>query len=105
MVEAVSSEMSVAIYDTTWYKMLKTAMFLIYFSSFHTKQKAKTDIIFKHHMIRTFSIISFSLVVGIYYLVYVLRGRACSTHGREQKIVQGFGGKARREETTRKTKA
>jgi hypothetical protein len=32
-------------------------------------------------------------------------GRACGTHGREEKIVQGFGGKARRKETTRKTKA
>jgi hypothetical protein len=32
-------------------------------------------------------------------------GRACSTHGREEKSVQGFGGKARGKETTRKTKA
>jgi hypothetical protein len=32
-------------------------------------------------------------------------GRACGTHGREEKIVQGFGGKARRKETTGKTKA
>jgi hypothetical protein len=31
-------------------------------------------------------------------------GRACGTHGRGQKIVQGIGGKARRKETTRKTK-
>jgi hypothetical protein len=30
---------------------------------------------------------------------------ACSTHGRGEKSVQGFGGKARREETTGKTKA
>jgi hypothetical protein len=32
-------------------------------------------------------------------------GEACGTHGRGEKIVQGFGGKARRKETTRKTKA
>jgi hypothetical protein len=32
-------------------------------------------------------------------------GRACSTHGRGGKSVYGFGGKARRTETTRKTKA
>jgi hypothetical protein len=32
-------------------------------------------------------------------------GEACGTHGRGQKIVQGFGGKARRKETTGKTKA
>jgi hypothetical protein len=32
-------------------------------------------------------------------------GRACGTHGRGQKIVQGFGEKARRKETTWKTKA
>jgi hypothetical protein len=32
-------------------------------------------------------------------------GRACGTHGRGAKSVQGFGGKARRKETTRKTKA
>jgi hypothetical protein len=30
---------------------------------------------------------------------------ACGTHGRGEKIVQGFGGKAQRKETTRKTKA
>jgi hypothetical protein len=32
-------------------------------------------------------------------------GGACSTHGRGEKCVQGFGGKARRKETTWKTKA
>jgi hypothetical protein len=32
-------------------------------------------------------------------------GGACNTHGRGQKSVQGFGGKARRKETTWKTKA
>jgi hypothetical protein len=32
-------------------------------------------------------------------------GRACGTHGRGEKNVQGFGGKARRKETTRKTEA
>jgi hypothetical protein len=32
-------------------------------------------------------------------------GRACGTHGRGKKSVQGFGGKARRKETTGKTKA
>jgi hypothetical protein len=32
-------------------------------------------------------------------------GGACGTHGRGQKSVQGFGGKARRKETTRKTEA
>jgi hypothetical protein len=32
-------------------------------------------------------------------------GRACSTHWRGQKSVQGFGGKAQRKETTQKTKA
>jgi hypothetical protein len=32
-------------------------------------------------------------------------GGACGTHGRGEKSVQGFGGKARRKETTRKTKA
>jgi hypothetical protein len=32
-------------------------------------------------------------------------GGACGTHGREEKSVQGFGGKARRKETTWKTKA
>jgi hypothetical protein len=31
-------------------------------------------------------------------------GRACSTHGRAEKRVQGFGGKARRKETTYKTR-
>jgi hypothetical protein len=31
-------------------------------------------------------------------------GGACGTHGRGQKSVQGFGGKARRKETTWKTK-
>jgi hypothetical protein len=31
-------------------------------------------------------------------------GRACSTHGRGEKIIQDFGGKARRKETTGKTK-
>jgi hypothetical protein len=30
-------------------------------------------------------------------------GRACGTHGTGQKILQGFGGKAGRKETTRKT--
>jgi hypothetical protein len=30
------------------------------------------------------------------------RGRACSTHGREEEC-NDFGGKARRKETTRKT--
>jgi hypothetical protein len=32
-------------------------------------------------------------------------GRAYSTHGRGEKCVQGFGGKARRKKTTSKTKA
>jgi hypothetical protein len=32
-------------------------------------------------------------------------GGACSTHGRGQKSVHGFGGKARRKKTTWKTKA
>jgi hypothetical protein len=32
-------------------------------------------------------------------------GGACGTHGRGEKCVQGLGGKARREETTGKTKA
>jgi hypothetical protein len=32
-------------------------------------------------------------------------GGSCSTHGRGEESVQGFGGKARRKETTWKTKA
>jgi hypothetical protein len=32
-------------------------------------------------------------------------GGACGTHGRGEKSVQGFGGKARRKENTGKTKA
>jgi hypothetical protein len=32
-------------------------------------------------------------------------GRACGTHGRGEKSVQGFGGKARRKETTWKANA
>jgi hypothetical protein len=32
-------------------------------------------------------------------------GGACGTHWRREKSVQGFGGKARRKETTWKTKA
>jgi hypothetical protein len=32
-------------------------------------------------------------------------GEACSMHGRREKSVQGFGGKARRKKTTWKTKA
>jgi hypothetical protein len=32
-------------------------------------------------------------------------GGACGTHGRGEKSVQGIGGKARRKETTWKTKA
>jgi hypothetical protein len=32
-------------------------------------------------------------------------GGACGTHWRREKNVQGFGGKARRKETTLKTKA
>jgi hypothetical protein len=32
-------------------------------------------------------------------------GGACGTHERGEKIVQSFGGKARRKETTGKTKA
>jgi hypothetical protein len=32
-------------------------------------------------------------------------GGACGTHGRGEKSVQGFSGKARRKKTTRKTKA
>jgi hypothetical protein len=31
-------------------------------------------------------------------------GGACSTHGRGEKSVQGFGGKARRKETALKTR-
>jgi hypothetical protein len=30
-------------------------------------------------------------------------GGACGTYGREEDSIQGFGGKARRKETTRKT--
>jgi hypothetical protein len=30
-------------------------------------------------------------------------GRACDMHGRVKKYVQGFGGKAQREETSQKT--
>jgi hypothetical protein len=30
---------------------------------------------------------------------------SCGTHGRGEKSEQGFGGKARRKETTRKTEA
>jgi hypothetical protein len=30
-------------------------------------------------------------------------GRACSTYRREEECIQGVGGKARREETTRDT--
>jgi hypothetical protein len=32
-------------------------------------------------------------------------GEACAVHGRREESEQGFGGKARREETTRKTEA
>jgi hypothetical protein len=32
-------------------------------------------------------------------------GGVCGTHGRGEKRVRGYGGKARREKTTRKTKA
>jgi hypothetical protein len=32
-------------------------------------------------------------------------GGTCGTHGRGEKSVQGFGGKAQRKETTGKTKA
>jgi hypothetical protein len=32
-------------------------------------------------------------------------GGACGTHGIGEKSLQGFGGKSRRKETTRKTKA
>jgi hypothetical protein len=32
-------------------------------------------------------------------------GGACGTHGRGEKSVQGFGGKARKKEATGKTKA
>jgi hypothetical protein len=32
-------------------------------------------------------------------------GGTCGTHGRGQESVEGFGGKARKKETTRKTKA
>jgi hypothetical protein len=32
-------------------------------------------------------------------------GRTCGTHGRGKECVQGFDGKARRKETTCKTKA
>jgi hypothetical protein len=31
------------------------------------------------------------------------KGRACSMHAREEECIQGFGWKARRKETTRKT--
>jgi hypothetical protein len=34
-----------------------------------------------------------------------MRGGACGTHGRGEKSVEGFGGKARRKENTWKTKA
>jgi hypothetical protein len=34
-----------------------------------------------------------------------MRGGACGTRGRGGKSVQGFGGKARRKETTRKTES
>jgi hypothetical protein len=29
--------------------------------------------------------------------------KSCTIHGREEECIQGFGGKARRKETTRKT--
>jgi hypothetical protein len=31
-------------------------------------------------------------------------GRACSTNGGDEELIQDIGGKARRKETTRKTK-
>jgi hypothetical protein len=30
-------------------------------------------------------------------------GRACNTNGGEEECIQGFGGRAKREQTTRKT--
>jgi hypothetical protein len=33
-------------------------------------------------------------------LIFVLFSQACGTHGRGEKRVQGFGGKARRKKTT-----
>jgi hypothetical protein len=30
-------------------------------------------------------------------------GKKCSRHGKEEECIQGFGGKARRKETTKKT--
>jgi hypothetical protein len=47
------------------------------------------------------------LVLSSYHLLKVKAnevGRACSTHVRGEKVVQGFGGKVRRKETARKTK-
>jgi hypothetical protein len=46
---------------------------------------------------------NFSVVSSTYKANEV--GGACGTHGRGEKSVQGFGGKARRKETTGKTKA
>jgi hypothetical protein len=44
-----------------------------------------------------FNVLNFSLRFPTFM------GRACSTHWEEEKCIQGFGGKARRKETTRKT--
>jgi hypothetical protein len=46
-------------------------------------------------------------ITGYYYADQIKEnevGRACGTHGRGEKRVQGLGGKARRKETTWKTK-
>jgi hypothetical protein len=46
-------------------------------------------------------------MTGSFEQVYTANevGRACCLHGRGEESVQGFGGKVRRKETTRKTKA
>jgi hypothetical protein len=50
----------------------------------------------------------FALITRYHYVDHIKEyvvGRSCGMHGRGEKIVQGFGGKARRKETTRKTEA
>jgi hypothetical protein len=52
---------------------------------------------------------SYFVLIPKYYLADQIKenvvGGACSTHGRGEECVQVFGGKARRKETTLKTKA
>jgi hypothetical protein len=50
---------------------------------------------------------TFVLITGYYYADQIKEnemGEACGTHGRGEKRVQYFGGKARRKKTTWKTK-